>query len=192
MAGEAPSMNDLFEVAKLLQIFCDREGWRSCFIGGLAVQRWGEPRVTRDVDLTVLAGFGNEERIIDPLLQNYAARIQDAKEYALRRRVLLLTAPGGAGIDVLLGALPYEENLIKRATPFEFDPGVKIRTCSAEDLMIMKLFAGRPLDIRDAEGVAVRNADRLDWPYIEEQLRPLADAKEDPEILKTLARLRKF
>ena len=183
-------MNDLFEVATQLQAFCDRENWRSCFIGGLAVQRWGEPRVTRDVDLTVLAGFGNEERIIDPLLQNYAARIPDAKEYALRRRVLLLTAPGGAGIDVLLGALPYEENLISRATPFAIGPGLEIRTCSAEDLIVMKLFASRPGDIRDVEGVAIRNRGKLDWHYIEEQLRPLAELKEQPEILTMLEQLR--
>jgi hypothetical protein len=93
-------------------------------------KEWGEPRVTRDIDLTVLAGIGNEERIIDPLLQKYAARIQDAREFALRRRVLLLAAPGGAGIDVLLGALPYEENLINNATPFAFGPELEIRTCS--------------------------------------------------------------
>ena len=82
-------MNDLFEVARQLQQFCDSQGWRSCFIGGLAVQRWGEPR---DIDLTILAGFGNEQRVIDPLLQHYASRIQDAREFALRRRVLVLAA----------------------------------------------------------------------------------------------------
>jgi len=184
-------MIDLFEAARQLQTFCDREGWRSCFIGGLAVQRWGEPRVTRDIDLTVLAGFGNEGRIIDPLLKNYAARIRDAREFALRRRVLLLAAPGGAGIDVLLGALPYEENLVDRASSFAFSPGLEIRTCSAEDLIVLKLFASRPLDIRDAEGVATRNAAQLDWDYIEDQLRPLAEVKQDSEILTTLVRLRK-
>lgn len=58
---------------------------------------------------------------------------------------------------------------------FEFGPGVKIRTCSAEDLVVLKLFASRPLDIRDAEGVIERNAARLDWAYVEDQLRPLAE-----------------
>jgi Nucleotidyl transferase AbiEii toxin, Type IV TA system len=183
-------MIDLFEAARQLQTFCDLEGWRSCFIGGLAVQRWGEPRVTRDIDLTVLAGFGNEERIIDPLLKNYAARIQDAREFALRRRVLLLAAPGGAGIDVLLGALPYEEKLINNATPFAFSPELEIRTCSAEDLIVLKLFAYRPLDVRDAEGVANRNRGCLDWRYIEEQLRPLAEMKQEPAILQTMEQLR--
>lgn len=47
-------MNGLFSAAELVQDLCEREGWEFCFIGGLAVQRWGEPRVTRDVDLTLL------------------------------------------------------------------------------------------------------------------------------------------
>jgi len=50
-------MNGLFSAARQLQEFCDAQGWRSCFIGGLAVQRWGQSRLTGDVDLTLLAGF---------------------------------------------------------------------------------------------------------------------------------------
>jgi hypothetical protein len=185
-------MINLFEAARQLQIFCDGQGWRSCFIGGLAVQRWGEPRVTLDVDLTVLTEFGEEGRFIDALLAAYPRRIQDAREFAHRHRVVLLRTPDGVGIDVSLGALPFEERVISRATLFSFGPRLDIRTCSAEDLIVLKLFASRPLDIRDAEGVAVRQTGQLDWPYIEEQLRPLAEVKDDPGILSTLARLRKL
>src|ERR1035438_10392443 len=73
-----------------------------------------------------------------------------------------------------------------------FSPGVEIRTCSAEDLVVLKLFAARPLDIRDAEGVVIRQGDDLDWRYIEDQLRPLAEVKQEPEILRTLSRLRRL
>ena len=183
-------MIDLFETARQLQVFCDRQGWRSCFIGGLAVQRWGEPRITRDVDLTLITGFGGEEGFIDVLLAEYPARIEDAKEFALRRRVLLLRAESGVGIDVSLGGLAFEERLAARASDFSFGPGLDIRTCSAEDLVVLKLFASRPLDIRDAEGVVLRHKDRLDWSYIEDQLGPLVAIKEEPEILQTLARRR--
>jgi hypothetical protein len=57
--------------------------------------------------------------------------------------------------------------------------------------VVLKLFASRPLDLHDAEGVVLRHGDCLDWRYIEEQLRPLAEAKQDPEILQTLSRLRR-
>ena len=182
-------MIDLFATAKQLQNFCDRQGWRSSFIGGIAVQRWGEPRVTRDVDLTLLAGFGEESRFIDTLLAAYPGRIQNAGEFARRHRILLLHS-GEVGMDISLAALPFEEKVVSRATLFAFGPDLDIRTCSAEDLIVLKLFASRPLDLRDAEGVVIRQKDRLDWQYIEDELRPLAQVKDDPAILPHLARLR--
>jgi hypothetical protein len=182
-------MIDLFESARQFQDFCDRQGWRSCIIGGIAVLRWGETRVTRDIDINILTSFGGEDRVIDTLLANYAARLPDSREFARRNRILLLSTQSGTGIDVSLGALPFEKLLISRATDFAFAPGVALRTCSAEDLIVMKLFALRPLDIRDAEGVAIRNRKQLDWRYIEEQLRPLAEVKQEPEILKVMVRL---
>jgi len=65
----------LFKAAEQLQDFSDRQAWRSCFIPGIAVQRWGEPRVTRDVDLALLTGFGREDEFIDTLLAAYLPRV---------------------------------------------------------------------------------------------------------------------
>jgi hypothetical protein len=184
------SLVDLLDVGSELQEFCQKQGWRSCFIGGIAVQRWSQVRVTRDVDLTLLTGFGNEASFVEALLAHYTARIPDAAQFALRSRVLLLNSPSGIGIDISLGGLPFEQLVVDRASDYEFAPGVELRTCSAEDLMVMKLFASRAIDIRDAEGIAVRHDKTLDWRYVEEQLIPLAEAKEDPEILRQLTRVR--
>lgn len=41
-------MNELIRVAANVQGFCESRRWRFCFIGGLALQRWGEPRETVD------------------------------------------------------------------------------------------------------------------------------------------------
>jgi len=183
---------DLLDDARAIQDFGDERGWRSCFIGGIAVQRWSQPRVTRDVDLTLLTGFGGESPFIEALLAHYAPRYSNAAEFALRTRVLLLNSPNGTGIDISLGALPFENLVVERATPFEFAPGLNLRTCSAEDLIVMKLFATRAIDIRDAEGIAARHDKALDWPYIERQLTPLAEAKEEPEILRQFARMRRL
>jgi hypothetical protein len=185
-------MDDLLNVARELQAFCDRRGWNSCVIGGLAVLRWGEPRVTRDVDLTLMTGFGAEESFVTALLAEYPARVPDPMVFARKNRVLLLQTQGGVGIDISLGALPFEERVVRNATEYSFGPGRPIRTCSAEDLVVMKLFASRPIDIRDVESVVFRHREQLDWPYIEEQLGPLVELKEEPEILLTLARLRRL
>ena len=58
-------MRDLFHLAADLQVFFIRHHWEFCFIGGIALQRWGEPRLTRDVDVSLLTGFGKEEPFVD-------------------------------------------------------------------------------------------------------------------------------
>ncbi len=58
---------------ELQQFFLVRD-WRFCIIGGLAVQRWSEPRQTRDADATLLTGFGSEEPFVDELLLIFESR----------------------------------------------------------------------------------------------------------------------
>ena len=122
-------MIELFESAKKLQELCDQKRWRSCVIGGIAVIRWGRPRVTRDVDISILTGFGGEEEVIDTLLAKYPARMPDAREFARSKRVLLLYSSAGTGIDVSLGALPFEEKVVDRVSSFAFAPDLELRTC---------------------------------------------------------------
>ncbi|MBI2435818.1 MAG: nucleotidyl transferase AbiEii/AbiGii toxin family protein [Candidatus Hydrogenedentes bacterium] len=183
-------MIEVIRAAAELQAFCEERRWRSCIIGGLALQRWGEPRETVDVDLTLLTGFGDEGAFVAEFLQHYEPRIEDAAQFALSRRVLLLKTGSGVGLDIALGGLPFEESCIERATFYEF-PGAKLRTCSAEDLIVMKAFASRPKDWIDVEGILVRQSGRLDWTYIVNQLRPLVELKETPEILTQLQEWRR-
>ena len=72
-------MNVLFQAASDLQKYCFGRKWSMCFIGGIAVQRWGEPRFTKDADVTLLTGFGTEDSFVDALLANYKARIPNAR-----------------------------------------------------------------------------------------------------------------
>jgi hypothetical protein len=183
-------MKDLFEVARRVQEFLDARAWRSCIIGGVAVQRWGEPRLTRDVDVTLLTGLGGEEKYVDEILKHFASRVSDAREFALTRRVMLLTSEDGTDVDLALGGLPFEENAVGRASDFEFYPGMTLRTCSAEDLMVMKAFAGREQDWGDVKGIISRQGDTLNWSLILSELRPLCELKEAPDILLKLEKLR--
>ena len=102
-------MSTLFEAALEIEAACRQAGFGFCFIGGLAVQRWGEPRMTADVDLTVITGFGTEESYVDALLATFRGRIDDARRFALQHRTLLLVASNGIHLDVALGAMPFEE-----------------------------------------------------------------------------------
>lgn len=38
-----------------------------CFIGSFSAQRYAEPRATRDADVSILTGLGNEASIIDAM-----------------------------------------------------------------------------------------------------------------------------
>ena len=184
-------MTDLFEVAQQVQTFAQKNEWSFCFIGGIAVQHWGEPRVTLDVDLTLLTGFGEEESYIDTLLEEFPGRISNTKEFALLNRVLLLKSSGNVGIDIALGALPFEEEATLRAKEIEITSDISLQLCTAEDLLVMKAFANRPRDWVDIESVIKRQeSNQLDWEYIVSRLTPLADAKESPEILTRLKQLK--
>ena len=97
-------MTPLLAAALELQGFLDRRQWKFCIIGGIALLRWGEPRFTRDVDVSLFSGFGREEEFIEPILSSaYRGRIPDAGEFARRNRVLLLDSPDGVPIDIAPG-----------------------------------------------------------------------------------------
>jgi hypothetical protein len=181
---------DLLDAAQSVERLCRRHRWRFCFIGGLAVQRWGEPRLTEDIDLTVITGFGKEREIVARILKQLPPRTKDALDFALENRVLLVKTKGGVAVDISLGALPFEESVVKRATPYRFRPRVSLLTCSAEDLVVLKAFASRPKDWVDVEGILARQRGKLNWRSIWTELRPLVEFKGEPEILASQRRLR--
>ena len=169
-----------------VQRFCLERHWQFCFIGGVAVQRWGEPRLTQDVDLTVLTGLGNEERFTDALIGAFAIRRPDAREFALRHRVLLVRTGSGVDVDVAFGGLPFEERSIQRASPWIWTADTSLHTCSAEDLVVHKVFAGRDLDWGDVDRILTRQHGKLDLSQIREELQPLLELKGEPEALARL------
>jgi hypothetical protein len=169
--------------------FCRSNGWRFCFIGGIAVQRWGMPRFTQDVDLTLLTGFGSEQKYVDAVLRRFPGRLTDARQFALDRRVILARTTAGVDLDFALGAFPFEEASIERATPWTIDACTSLSTCSAEDLITHKIFASRDRDWSDVESILARQHGRLDLAQIRNQLPPLLELKDDVESFGRLNRL---
>jgi len=176
-------MNHLFEAANEVCEFLTGKNWDYCIIGGLALQKWGEPRTTLDTDIALYTGLGEEESFVDPILERFQSRISEARVFALKHRVLLIQASNKKDIDIVLSALPFEREMIRRARRVEFAPSVRLPCCTAEDLVIMKVFANRPRDQLDAEGIVDRQH-QLDTEYILRQLAELCEIKEAPEILE--------
>ncbi|MSP96863.1 MAG: hypothetical protein EXR29_06480 [Betaproteobacteria bacterium] len=188
--GAPEAIKPVFDAAREVQDFLRRSGCSFCFIGGVALQRWGQPRLTLDVDLTLLAPLGCEAEAVDLVLGNFPSRIQDARAFALRHRVILVKTKMGVPVDVALGALDFEQRCIERASKFDFGPGLELLTCSAEDLVILKAFAGRGQDWVDLEYVLVRQRQSLDWRLILAELKPLLELRETPENLDNLQKIR--
>ena len=181
-------MNRLFEAAAEVCAFMAARQWKFCIIGGLAVQQWGEPRTTLDADFTLLTGWGEEELYVVALLDHFESRIPDAHEFALAHRIILIRAANGTDVDVALGALPFEETMIERAELVTFSTEFQLPCCSAEDLIVMKVFAGRPRDWLDAESIANRQVS-LDTDYILGHLVPLCELKDDDTTLERAKRI---
>ena len=156
----------------------------ACLIGGMVIARWGQPRATTDADFSVLAPYGEEEHVLDILLEHFQPRRQDARAFALDRRVLLIQTAEDVKIDVALAAFPFEIEAIERATPWNLSPDAALRTCSAEHLVVYKLVAGRPQDLIDIDGIVRRQGSRLDLDRIRRWGREFAELKEDPDLLR--------
>ena len=184
-AGLSNILQAAVSLGQQLEIF----GIPYCVIGGVAVQRWGEPRQTVDVDATLLTGFGCEDSAIERLLSQFESRINNPLEFALQNRILLLKSPKGTDIDLSFGALPFEERLIERSSEWTVPRHGMIRTCSAEDLVVLKAFASRPQDWIDVEKVIIRQSQRLNRSLVIKELTPLAELKEEPQLLEHLQSL---
>jgi len=166
------------EAAAEVAGFLGSRGIPYAIIGGLALQRWGEPRLTRDVDVVVLVDAEALQAFVDDVLERFAPRIPDARAFALRHRVLLVRTGEGVPVDISLGIPGYEEEALGRAQPLELPSGAVIRILGPEDLVIHKCVAGRPRDVEDVEAILIRQRLRLDLDLIRRWLRAFGPVVE--------------
>jgi hypothetical protein len=181
-------LGPIFDAALAAQAVCRKIGLPFCVIGGVALQRWGEPRYTADVDLSVLVEAGREALAAQALIAELSPRIEDAEGFAARTRVVLLRTREGVDIDIVLAGLPFEARVIDRSTLWNLDETASLRTCSAEDLLVMKAFAGRDKDWADVTSVLERQGGKLHIDQVRNELRPLVEAKQEPGLFAELER----
>ncbi len=139
-------------------------------IGGQAVLLHGEPRATLDIDVTLGVDVEAFGRVLDAAGTIGLGPIPEDPEAFARRTMVLPAKDGDSGVrvDFIFSFLPYERQAIGRATTVDID-GVPVRFASVEDLIIHKIFAGRPRDIEDVRGVLIRHPE-CDREYVERWL----------------------
>ena len=159
-------------------------------IGGVAANLLGAPRFTTDVDAVVLSsGESLDALLAIALAEGLTPRIADAAAFARRSRVLLLHhAAAEANVDISLGVLPFEVEMVENSSLHRVGE-MLLRLPAPEDLVIMKAVAHRARDYADIEGIMTRHPE-LDWQRIEHWVRQFADVLEMPELWIDLAQLR--
>jgi hypothetical protein len=155
---------------KLLARALDRAQIPYMVIGGQAVQLYGEPRMTRDIDLTLGLASDGLDRVLavcgacglKPLPAVPAEFVRDTMVLpALEERT-------GIRVDFVFSFTDYERQAISRSRPVELG-GVSVRFAAVEDVVIHKLVAGRPRDLEDVRSIVVKNPG-FDRAYVEEWL----------------------
>jgi predicted nucleotidyltransferase len=135
-------------------------------IGGQAVLYYGEPRLTKDIDITLGITISEIERILK-VIKGMGLSIRTMNPAAFARKTMVIPSyekESGIGIDFILSYTPYEEQAIKRAKKVYLG---KTSVCIAtlEDVVVHKFFAGRPRDIEDIKSILLKNP-RYDKKYI--------------------------
>jgi hypothetical protein len=163
----------------------------SIVIGGLAVAAWGEPRLTRGVDLKVLLSRQDANRLLDILSSEYVSLTSQPKIMLKRRGLLFVQDSAGTRLDIMLADTPYDILAIERGRDVEVQPGVTIRVCSPEDLIIYKIISTQLRDHEDVQGVVRRQGDALDDDYVLGWLNQFEEALADSAFIDEYKRLRR-
>ena len=142
-------------------------------IGGQAVLVYGEPRFTRDIDITIGVEPAQAEKIVE-ILEGFTPLVEDYKGFVEKTLVLpIIHNSHKIRVYVIFSFSEYEREAIKRARLVEVD-GVNIRFASPEDLIIHKIIAGRPRDLEDIRTI-LNVVEKIDTRYIEKWLKFLGE-----------------
>jgi len=139
-------------------------------IGGQAVLLYGEPRLTKDIDITLgltVDGLGQIKNITKVLrLKNL---VDDVDDFVQKTMVFpVVDERSGIRVDFIFSFSSYEKQAIDRAREIVLGR-TKVKFASLEDVVIHKIVAGRARDLEDIKSILLKNPD-YNLHYIEKWL----------------------
>jgi len=140
-------------------------------IGGQAVLLYGSPRLTRDIDVTLGVSIDEMKRVLETTAGMGLEIIPKDVEAFIEKTFVLPARDSATGIriDLIFSFTSYEKEAIERARAILFDE-TPVMFASMEDVIIHKVFAGRPRDLEDAVTVLAKNP-VVDRDYIRQWLK---------------------
>jgi predicted nucleotidyltransferase len=163
----------------------DKNNLPYMIIGGQAVLLYGEPRLTRDIDITLGVGPDHLDKLLLTIEQVPLKPLPEDISTFVKQTMVLpsLDESTGIRVDFIFSFTPYESQAIIRAKKIKI---LEHNVCfaSVEDLIIHKIFAGRPRDIEDVRLVMLKNQN-VDIRYIERWLKEFDAASSEKNFLTT-------
>jgi hypothetical protein len=159
------------QLLEAIALRLERLGIPYMVIGGQAVLLYGEPRLTRDIDVTL--GVGPER--LSELLgwvrgDGWQVLVETPAEFVGKTMVLPCLEPAsGIRVDFVFSFSAYEQQALKRVRRVPLG-GAQVCFASLEDLIIHKVLAGRPRDLEDVRSVLLKNR-AFDLEYVQRWLR---------------------
>ena len=145
-------------------------------IGGQAALLYREPRFTNDIDITLGIGIEEVHKLFNLCKEIELMILVDNPDDFILQTMVLPTYDNLSNlkIDFIFSSTLYEHEAISRANIITLD-GTDIYFCSLEDIIILKIFAGRPRDIEDV-GVIIRKNPNYNRQFILKNLDELGKA----------------
>ena len=153
-------------------------------IGGQAVLLYGEPRLTRDIDVTLGIGVDELARI-KRVLPAMRLKVLVKKDQEFVERTMVLPTKDRETeirVDFIFSFSPYERQAIGRARAVKVGR-IQVKFASLEDVVIHKVVSGRPRDLEDIKSILVKNR-KYDSNYISGWLKEF-DQSLNQNLLET-------
>lgn len=154
-------------------------------IGGQAVLLYGTPRMTKDIDITLGIGIDALDRVLKAVaIIGLEIIPEDFRPFVQRTFVLpSKDKKTGIRVDFIFSFTTYEKQAIARAKSIQLRT-TPVMFSSVEDIIIHKIFAGRPRDLEDVRSIIIKNPD-FDRSYVRRWLRDFDRSFEKPALLGT-------
>jgi len=144
---------------------------------------YGEPRLTRDIDVTLGINVDRLKAVL-----SLKALPEDTESFVRQTMVLpSVDETTGIRVDFIFSFSPYEAVAIKRARKIRI-MGVEVCFASLEDLVIHKIFSGRPRDLEDVRVILLKNPG-IDAQYVRNWLREFDRAMDQKDFLETFEKI---
>jgi hypothetical protein len=166
-----------------------KSGGRWFLFGAQAVNVWGVPRLTNDVDITVGTPGGTDELVAEFRSHGFRPRFDFDPEFTRRTRVIpMVHEETEIPIDIVLAGPGLEDEFFERARMMRIER-VDIPVISPEDLMISKVVAGRGKDLEDIRGILTVRGDAVDLDRVRGTLAMLEEALGQSDLVASFEAL---